>query len=117
MRIALGSFLSMLCIDCAAAPLPADAWQSRLRGDTVLILGEVHDNAEQHRLRLEVLHRAFAQGWRPAIAMEQFDRDRQDGIEQARLERPGNAQRHRSCRDAGNGYPHRLELGLLSALR
>ena len=92
MRIALGSFLSMLCIGCAAAPLPADAWQSRLRGDTVLILGEVHDNAEQHRLRLEVLHRAFAEGWRPAIAMEQFDRDRQDGIEQARLERPGNAQ-------------------------
>lgn len=92
MRIALGTFLATLLIGCAAAPPPPDAWQSRLRGDTVLLLGEVHDNAEQHRLRLEVLSRAFAAGWRPAIAMEQFDRDRQGAIEQARRERPGDAQ-------------------------
>jgi hypothetical protein len=31
--------------------------------------GEVHDNAQQHQLRLEGLQRAFASGWRPAIAM------------------------------------------------
>ena len=52
----------------------------------------MHDNAEQHRLRLEVLRRAFAAGWRPAIAMEQFDRERQGDIERARRERPRDAQ-------------------------
>ncbi len=56
------------------------------------MLGEVHDNAEQHRLRLEVLRRAFAAGWRPAIAMEQFDREHQDDIDRARRERPTDAQ-------------------------
>lgn len=56
------------------------------------MLGEVHDNARQHDLRLTVLRRAFAAGWRPAIAMEQFDRDRQPDIDRARLERPADAQ-------------------------
>ena len=91
MRLVLGSFLATSLIGCAAAPPPADAWESRLGGDTVLLLGEVHDNAEQHRLRLAALQRAFAAGWRPAIAMEQFDRDRQDEIDRARRERPGDA--------------------------
>ena len=59
---------------------------------SVVLLGEVHDNAVQHRLRLEVLRRAFAAGWRPAIAMEQFDRERQGDIDRARAERPGDAQ-------------------------
>ncbi len=63
-----------------------------MRGDAVVLLGEVHDNAEQHRLRLEALQRAFAAGWRPAIVMEQFDRERQADIERARRERPGDAQ-------------------------
>jgi uncharacterized iron-regulated protein len=56
------------------------------------MLGEIHDNAEQHRRRLERLRQAFADGWRPAIAMEQFDRDHQPDIERARRERPGDAQ-------------------------
>lgn len=56
------------------------------------MLGEVHDNAEQHRLRLEVLRRAFASGWRPVIAMEQFDREHQQEIDRARQEAPNDAQ-------------------------
>jgi len=45
----------------------------------------VHDNAALHRDRLDVLRRAVAHaGWRPAIAMEQFDIDRQPDIERAR---------------------------------
>ncbi len=63
-----------------------------MQGNAVVMLGEVHDNAQQHRLRLEVLRRAFAAGWRPAIAMEQFDRERQPDIERARRERPNDAQ-------------------------
>jgi len=71
---------------------PLGGWDDRLRGDAVVLLGEVHDNAEQHRLRLAALQRAFASGWRPAIAMEQFDREHQADIDRARLERPGDAQ-------------------------
>ena len=56
------------------APVPvADS----LPNPQVLLLGEVHDNAQGHRLRFEELQRRVAAGWRPAIAMEQFDRETQ----------------------------------------
>lgn len=71
---------------------PRGNWEYRLRGDAVVLLGEVHDNAQQHELRLATLQRAFANGWRPAIAMEQFDRERQADIDRGRRERPGDAQ-------------------------
>jgi uncharacterized iron-regulated protein len=67
-------------------------WQDRLRGDAIVLLGELHDNAQHHRQRLEILRRTFAAGWRPAIAMEQFDRERQADIDRARRERPRDAQ-------------------------
>ncbi len=77
---------------CACATVaPSAAWEGRLRGDAVVLLGEVHDNAVQHRLRLAVLQRAIAAGWRPAIVMEQFDRERQPDIDRARRERPLDA--------------------------
>ena len=76
---------------CATTP-PVAGWETRLRGDAVVMLGEVHDNAQQHRLRLDVLRRAFAAGWRPAIVMEQFDREHQAEIDRARRERPADAQ-------------------------
>jgi uncharacterized iron-regulated protein len=66
-------------------------WEARLRGDAVVLLGEVHDNAALHLRRWTVLRRAVSAGWRPAIAMEQFDVDRQADIERARRERPGDA--------------------------
>ncbi len=68
------------------------ALESRLAGNAIVLLGEVHDNAAQHRLRLELLRRAFAAGWRPAIVMEQFDVERQADIDRARREQPRNAQ-------------------------
>ena len=75
-------------MDIDSAPLP---WEDRLRGDAIVLLGEVHDNPVQHGVRLEVLRRAFEAGWRPAIAMEQFDREHQVDIERARMERPLDA--------------------------
>jgi uncharacterized iron-regulated protein len=79
-----------LLVACASAPRP-EPWEERLRGDAIVLLGEVHDNAEHHRRRLAVLRRAFAAGWRPALALEQLDRERQAEIERARRERPGDA--------------------------
>ena len=67
------------------------SWEDRLRGDAIVLLGEVHDNPVQHALRLEVLRRAFEAGWRPAIAMEQLDREHQIDIELARKGRPLDA--------------------------
>jgi uncharacterized iron-regulated protein len=64
------------------------AWTARLQGDTVALLGEVHDNPLLHRLRADALRRACADGWRPAVVMEQFDTDRQADLDRARRERP-----------------------------
>ena len=63
-------------------------WQARLTDDSIALLGEVHDNAELHRLRTAALRDALARGWRPSVVMEQFDVDRQDDLERARRERP-----------------------------
>src|SRR6187455_3367027 len=83
--------LAILLGACTTTGSPG-GWEPRLRGDALVLLGEVHDNAQQHQLRLATLQRAFASGWRPAIAMEQFDRDQQADIDRVRRERPGDAQ-------------------------
>ncbi|MGO4380575.1 ChaN family lipoprotein [Pseudoduganella sp. RAF53_2] len=49
----------------------------------VLLLGEVHDNPQGHKLRFEELKRRVEAGWRPVIAMEQFDRDKQRLLDEA----------------------------------
>ncbi|WP_295998590.1 ChaN family lipoprotein [Rugamonas sp.] len=49
----------------------------------VLLLGEVHDNSQGQRLRFEELRRRVEAGWRPAIAMEQFDRESQPLLDEA----------------------------------
>ena len=83
------SVLATLLVACTS--IPPGAWEHRLRGDAVVLLGEVHDNARQHESRLATLQRAFAAGWRPAIVMEQVDLAHQADIDRARLERPGDA--------------------------
>lgn len=78
-------------LQCFAGTPAEFAWERRLRGDTIALLGEVHDNRTQQQLRLEILKRAISAGWRPAIAMEQFDRERQGDIDRARALRPLDA--------------------------
>ncbi len=87
-----GIFVLATLLGACTTTAPLGAWDYRLRGDALVLLGEVHDNAQQHQLRLATLQGAFASGWRPAIAMEQFDREHQADIDRARLERPGDAQ-------------------------
>ncbi len=64
---------------CATPRLPA----LQLRGPGVL-LGEVHDNAEGHALRLAAFDAWLAGGARPALAMEMFDRGDQAAIHRLR---------------------------------
>lgn len=59
-------------------PLPPEAFVA-----DVLLIGEVHDNAGQHRLRLRWLE-ALADRRRFAIALEQLDADRQEDLDRAR---------------------------------
>ncbi len=56
-----------------------------------VLLGEVHDNGVQHALRLEALRRRIEAGARPALAFEQFDRDRQEALNRSRVEQPRDA--------------------------
>jgi len=71
-----------------AAPAKLDSTPSALaqamQGHRVVLLGEVHDNATQHALRVAALRQLLATGARPAIAFEQFDRERQPDIDRAR---------------------------------
>ncbi|MGK5078106.1 ChaN family lipoprotein [Janthinobacterium sp. HLX7-2] len=59
------------------APPPSAPVADTLPNPQVLLLGEVHDNAQGHRLRMAELQRRVAAGWRPVIVMEQFDRENQ----------------------------------------
>src|SRR6478672_13536816 len=92
MRSAVCAFATAALLGACTTSAPLGGWDDRLRGYAWVLLGEVHDNAQQHQLRLVALQRAFASGWRPAVAMEQFDREHQADIDRARLERPGDAQ-------------------------
>ena len=94
-------------VACGAWRADAAPWEARLRGSTIALLGEVHDNAEHHRQRTSVLRRAFASGWRPAVVMEQFDIDRQADIDRARIERPRDAAHVIALAGAARGWDWR----------
>ena len=61
-----------------------DALFDRLAQARYVILGETHDNAEQHALQRVVLEGLAARGRRPVLAMEQFDSQYQADLDAAR---------------------------------
>jgi uncharacterized iron-regulated protein len=70
---------------CAAPP----ATKSELQFQRpIVLLGEVHDNAAQHALRLAAFRDWLAGGARPALLMEQFDRERQPDIDRLLAQQP-----------------------------
>jgi uncharacterized iron-regulated protein len=70
-----------------SATAPADDRLSALRWNApIVLLGEVHDHAQQHALRLAAFDRSLGQGARPALLMEQFDLDQQPLIDRLRRE-------------------------------
>lgn len=103
----LGCALPTLASSCAGGAGGAGkaeaSWEARLRGDTIALMGEVHDNRAGHAQRLQALQRAVSHGWRPTIAMEQFDHGRQSDIERARRERPRDAD-HLIAQAGGAGW-------------
>jgi len=80
--------------DAAAHPLSGRFWDTRaqdwvspnelerrLTPARYVLLGEVHDNAGHHRLRRGLLAALVRDGRRPAIVMEQFDREHQPALQ------------------------------------
>jgi len=76
--------MQALAVGCANAPAQPEL---RLQ-QPVILLGEVHDNAVQHALRLQAFEALLAGGARPALVMEQFDRERQPVIDGLREKSP-----------------------------
>ena len=85
--------------DAAAHPLSGRIWDTsaqdwisttelerRLARARFVLLGEVHDNAGHHRLRRDLLAALVRDGRRPAIAMEQFDREHQPALQRVQNE-------------------------------
>ena len=66
------------------AQVPAAPPALDLRAAPVVLLGEVHDNVAQHSLRVQAVRALLEAGARPALLMEQFDRERQGDIDAAR---------------------------------
>ncbi len=85
-RLTLGLCAVVLAAGCASAGKPAASLSpGLLNADNpqVLLLGEVHDNAQGHKLRYELLQQRVAAGWRPSLVLEQFDRENQDLLNKA----------------------------------
>ncbi len=83
----------------AAHPLSGRIWDTRARDWVAMtelerqltraryvLLGEVHDNPEHHRLRRDLVAALVRAGRRPAIAMEQFDREHQAALQRVQNE-------------------------------
>lgn len=70
--------LALACITTGCAHVAPTTTPPRM-----LLLGEVHDNAAGHAARATVLRGLLERGWRPAIAMEQFDSGQQPALDAA----------------------------------
>ncbi len=79
-----------------------EAFEARRPADVVL-LGEVHDNAEHHRIRLDWLE-TLLRGQRFALAMEQLDSEHQSAVDALRrsAQAEGRAIDPRALAEAAN---------------
>lgn len=83
--LSIACCLSLLtgCVHDAPSRVPASQAHAEVTAPQILLLGEVHDSAAGHAARATLLHRKLEAGWRPAIAMEQFDTDQQAALDVA----------------------------------
>lgn len=88
---------------CATRTDPPDTFNAEalaraLARRPVVLLGEVHDNPVQHRVRAEALRLHLDAGARPALAFEQFDREQQSTLDHARRDAAGGTPQARADR-------------------
>ena len=82
-RLAATLAVSLVISACSSsAPGPTAGLSTEADGrPPVLLLGELHDNAAGQALRLQAIQRLLRDGARPAVLLEQFDRERQAEID------------------------------------
>ena len=96
-RVAMGqsALVALLLTGCAEGPrdagFTAQALAAQMRERPVVLLGEVHDNTEQHAVRAQALALLLKTGQRPALAFEQFDRQLQPDIDRVLAQAPADA--------------------------
>ncbi len=91
-RAALGALIALAVLAVlggAACSSPQPHWSPPTAD--LWLLGEVHDNAALHALRLQSVQALLDQGARPALLMEQFDRQQQSQIDRLQQAAPGVA--------------------------
>jgi uncharacterized iron-regulated protein len=79
----------------AQQPVTLSDLERRLQSTQYVLLGEVHDNGIHHRLRRDLIAALVRSGRRPAVAMEQFDREQQPAMDRAIAEAPRDPERLR----------------------
>jgi uncharacterized iron-regulated protein len=88
--IAGNALAALLLTGCAAGTRDTDltprALAAQMQQRPVVLLGEVHDNVEQHAVRAQALALLLKAGQRPALAFEQFDRQLQPDIDRVRAQ-------------------------------
>ena len=80
-NILAAALLTAAVTGCAVQPPQTSA--------NMLLMGEVHDNPMGHQQRFDDLRKRVESGWRPAIVMEQFDRENQAALTKAQANCPG----------------------------
>ena len=74
--------LAAVCLPFAVTAQSVGS-QARTDGKQIYLLGEIHDNANGHSLRLDHVMQLIQKGHRPVVAMEQFDRENQSALDLA----------------------------------
>ena len=81
--LAMISLLLAACAQSGSTGVDQRRLNDAVRSRPLVLLGEVHDNAAQHAMRAEALRALLESGARPALLMEQFDRERQAELDRA----------------------------------
>lgn len=81
-RLTTVFLMSTVCL-CFASPLQSLDSPTRQEETRIFLLGEIHDNPNGHRLRLEFVTQLILRGHNPVIAMEQFDLENQSALDLA----------------------------------
>lgn len=98
-RAGLVAGLAALQLACGTPPLPPGA-------PPLVLVGEVHDNPAQPALQADALRELLRSGWRPALLLEPFDRERQTDIDRAHA---GGADAARLIAAASDGAASRWD--------
>jgi uncharacterized iron-regulated protein len=70
-------------VDAAGRPIDVAALVERLRAARFILLGEIHDNPDHHRLRAELLRALLSDGVATRVVFEQIDRQHNAALARA----------------------------------